>query len=142
MISDDIKLYKVKSAKIAGASFKDAVKIVRQSYKIIAKQTKRTAYVRSAYFNKDKIFLNAYWAHLSDTPRHAQKRRLQYFNCAIELLRHTMFDPETKPNPNGRNEIVHRFAGITTDGEKFYVQVKQEIRSGKKYFMSVFPEQK
>jgi hypothetical protein len=140
MISSDVQFYKVKSTRIPGSDFKDVVKVVRQTYKTIAKQTKRTPYVRSVYFSKDKIFLNAYWAHLSDTPRYAQKRRLQYFNCAVELLRHTTFDPETKPNPNGRNEIVHRFAGLTVDGEKFYVQVKQEIRSGKKYFMSVFPE--
>jgi len=79
---------------------------------------------------------------MSETKMYTQPRRLKLFNCAIELLRHTTYPPETKPNPNGRNEIVHRFGGITPEGQKFYVQVKQELRSGRKSFMSAFPEQK
>jgi hypothetical protein len=142
MISDDIQHYLVKATPIAGSNYKDLLKTVRTEYKTIAKQTKRLPYVRSAYFKRDKVFLGLYWAHLSETPMYAQKHRLRLFNCAIELLRHTTFSPETKPNPNGRNEMVHRFGGRTSDGRRFYVHIKQEIRSGRKYFMSVFPEQK
>jgi hypothetical protein len=142
MVGADIKFYKVKAGKISGSNYKDLAKAVRLEYKKIAKLTKRVPYVRSTYFNKNKIFLSLYWAHLGETRMYAQSQRLKLFNCAIELLRHTSFPPETKPNPNGRNEIVHRFGGITSDGQKFYVQVKQELRSGKKYFMSAFPEQK
>ena len=69
-----------------------------------------------------------------------RKRRLRYFNCAIELLRHSTFAPETRQNPNGRNEWVHRFAGHTPDDTLFFVQVKQEIDTGRKFFMSVFPD--
>ena len=50
-----------------------------------------------------------------------------------------MNEPDTKPNPNGKHELVHRFAGITADGELFYVQIKEDKRSDNKYFMSVFP---
>jgi hypothetical protein len=142
MLSPDIQHYPVKSKPITGSKYKDLLKKVRTEYKYIAKQTKRTPYVRSEYFKKDKIFLSLYWTHLSETPMYTQKHRLKLFNCGIELLRHTTFPPETKPNPNGRNELVYRFGGKTPDGQKFYVQVKQEIRSGKKYFMSVFPERK
>lgn len=46
--------------------------------------------------------------------------------------------PETKQNPNGKHELVHRFAGTTPDGELFYVQVKENKSSDNKYFMSVF----
>jgi hypothetical protein len=142
MISDDIKFYPVKSKPISGSNYRELLKIVRAEYKYIAKQTKRTAYIRSEYFKKDKIFLSLYWIHLSETPMYAQRHRLKLFKCGIELLRHTTFPPETKPNPNGRNELVYRFGGKTPDGQKFYVHVKQEIRSGKKYFMSAFPERK
>jgi len=36
--------------------------------------------------------------------------------------------------------MLHRFAGLTKEKELFYVQVKKEKKSGKKYFMSCFPE--
>ena len=67
------------------------------------------------------------------------KRRLKYYECAIDLLQNTPHEPETKPNPNGKNELVHRFAGMTKDGDLFYVQIKEDKRSDNKYFMSVFP---
>jgi hypothetical protein len=142
MVSNDIKFYSAKSKPIAGSNYRDLLKVVRAEYKYIAKQTKRTPYVRSEYFKGDKVFLSLYWTHLSATPMYTQRHRLKLFNCGIELLRHTTFPPETKPNPNGRSELVYRFGGKTPDGQVFYVQVKQEIRSGKKYFMSVFPERK
>lgn len=83
--------------------------------------------------------MTLFWAHLNQKPRRDRKRRLRYYECAIELLRHTPNYPETKENPNGKNELVHRFAGITKDGDLFYVQVKEDKRTGSKYFMSVFP---
>lgn len=101
--------------------------------------TKRNPYVRSTYFKKDKVFINLFWQHLNQKPRRDRKRRLKYYECAIDLLRNTPHEPETKPNPNGKNEIVHRFAGLTKDGDLFYVQVKEDKRSDNKYFMSVFP---
>jgi hypothetical protein len=38
--------------------------------------------------------------------------------------------------------MLHRFAGETKEGKKFYVQVKQDKRTGRKDFMSVFPASK
>ena len=140
LTSNDISVYKTRAKKIKGSKYRDVAHSVRLSYKEIANRTKRDAYVRSAYFKKDKIFLKLFWTHLHEHPMYGQKRRLQFFDCAIDLLRHSTNPPETLPNPNGRNELVHRFAGITETGERFYVQVKQELRSGKKYFMSVFPD--
>ncbi|MBI2444397.1 MAG: hypothetical protein HYV42_04130 [Candidatus Magasanikbacteria bacterium] len=66
-------------------------------------------------------------------------RRVRYFPCALELLQHSRFDPESKENVDRRSEILHRFAGITKNGDKFFVQVKEDKRSGQKWLISVFP---
>lgn len=42
-------------------------------------------------------------------------------------------------NPNKKTEALHRFAGLTKDKELFYVQIKEDLRTDRKYFMSVFP---
>jgi len=76
---------------------------------------------------------------LNQKPQRDRKRRLKYYKCAIDLLRNCTIEPDTRPNPNGRHEIVHRFAGKTCGGELFYVQVKQDKRTDNKYFISVFP---
>ena len=38
-----------------------------------------------------------------------------------------------------KTEILHRFKGITPEGEEFFVQIKENKRNGQKYFISVFP---
>ena len=53
------------------------------------------------------------------------------------MLKNSKVKPIEKPNPNGKNELVYRFYGITKDGELYFVQVKQDAK-GNKYFMSVF----
>lgn len=69
-----------------------------------------------------------------------RRRRLKYYAAAIEVLRHSLIEPDIKPNPNGKNgEIVYRFDAQVADGGRFGVQVKQDVRSGNKHFMSVFP---
>jgi len=47
--------------------------------------------------------------------------------------------PISEENPRKKGEIMHRFLGMTKDKELFYVQVKEDNRSGRKYFMSCFP---
>jgi CRISPR/Cas system-associated endoribonuclease Cas2 len=70
-------------------------------------------YVRSLYFNKEKVFL--------------------------DLIQNSKFEPTSKENPNKRSEILHRFAGITSEKDLFFVQIKENKQSGTKWFMSVFP---
>jgi len=143
MITEEQKsYYLVKAPKITGRSYSDVVRKARRDYNSIAKRTNRNPYVRSPHFNKEKVFLNLFWQHVMQKHEGDRKKRLRYFNCAIELLEKSRVAPITKRNPNGRNELVHRFTGKTSTGEIFYVQVKEEIGSGRKYFMSVFPEQK
>ena len=67
---------------------------------------------------------------------------MKFFPCGIELIKKTTVEPITKENPNKIGEILHRFCGKTTDGEVFFVQIKEDKRSGHKWLISVFPEGK
>jgi len=50
------------------------------------------------------------------------------------------FEPVSKENPNNPSEILHRFAGITKENELFFVQIKEDKKTGKKRFMSAYPD--
>lgn len=136
-----MKVYQTKTSAYSGTSYNEIERQARKLHNTIAKRTKRNAYIRSTYFKKEKIFIKLFWDHLNQKPQRDRKRRLKYYGCAIELLLHSPYTPITKQNPNGRHELVHRFAGMTKDGELFYVQVKENKASDNKYFMSVFPPQ-
>ena len=135
----DMKVYQSRYGKLGGTSYGELERKVRKLHNQIVKKTKRNAYVRSAYFKKDKVFLTLFWAHLNQKTRRDRKKRLRYYECAIDLLSSSPHEPEVKLNPNGKNELVYRFAGLTKEGDLFYVQVKEDRRTGNKYFMSVFP---
>src|SRR5687767_15941157 len=134
-----MQAYRTQVAKLAGTSYAEVERKARQLHNRIAARTKRNPYVRSAYFHKDKIFIKPFWEHLNQKRRRDRKRRLKYYSCAIDLLRSTRLEPESKENPNKPGEIWHRFTGVSPEGDIFYVQVKEIKRTGSKYFMSVFP---
>lgn len=133
-----MNVYKTSSDVLTGESYNDLERKARTIHKQIASRTKRTPYVRSKYFNNSKVFVGLFWEHLSQKSQFDRRRRLRYYAAGIDLLRHTTIDPETRQNPNGNGEIVHRFMGETKNGEQFYVQVKENKRTNGKYFMSVF----
>jgi len=139
IVGDDIKYFQSSSGKITGRSYIDIEREARRAYNRIASQTKREPYIRSVYFRKEKIFLKPFWNHLHEKHEGDRKRRLKYFHCALDLIRNSSLPPESKNNPNSRNEIAHRFVGKTKTAEKFAVQIKEDNRTGKKYLMSVFP---
>jgi len=105
----------------------------------IKKQTKRRPYVRSTYFNKQKIFFDFFWKHLFQKNPKERIRRLQYLAPALEIIKNSKNHPLSEENPHKKSEILHRFAGLTKDKELFYVQIKENKRNNKKYFMSCFP---
>ena len=67
---------------------------------------------------------------------------MKYFACAIELIQKSRFDPESKESADRQSEMLHRFAGKSKDGQLFFVQIKEDKRSGEKSFISVFPMDK
>ena len=66
-------------------------------------------------------------------------KRLKYFSAAIEVIKDSRNKPIIKQNPNKKTEILYRFAGLTKEKDLFLVQIKEEKKNGKKYFMSCFP---
>lgn len=126
---------------IAGSDLHEVRQKAFGYYEQVSKKTKRRPYVRSAYFNRDKIFLETFWAHLFQKANWKDRvRRMKYFPAAVDLLRNTRFEPTSKENPNKSGEILHRFAGVTADDHLFYVQVKEDKRKDQKWLMSTFPE--
>ena len=51
-------------------------------------------------------------------------KRAKLLACAIDLLRNSVVPPDTIFSKAKPNEMLHRFAGHTKDGQPFYVQVK------------------
>ncbi len=133
-----MKAYQVRIKKLSATRYADLIKQVRRMYHDIEKQTKRRPYIRSAYFDKEKIFFDFYWRHLDQKSFVERRKRLRYFACGIELIKNSRLEPLTKPNPNRRSETLHRFAGLTKDNELFFVQIKEDTKTKQKYLMSVF----
>ncbi len=131
--------FRAKVKPLSGTSWEEVAPQARTIIRAIEKRTKRQPYVRSIYFNKQKIFLSYFWPHLLQKQFPDRVRRLRYLPCGIELIQRSREEPTTKANPNKRGELLHRFVGVAPDGQNFVVQVKEDKKSGKKYFLSVFP---
>ena len=135
-----MKIYKTKTAKLTGTDFHEVNQKAFGLYQQIKRKTKRRPYIRSAYFNKDKVFLELFWKHLFDKQNWRDRiRRLRYFSCAIELIKNSKFEPISKENPNKPAEMLHRFAGATRDNDLFFIHIKEDKKNGQKWLMSVFP---
>lgn len=135
------EVYKTNCKKFAGTNYKEIYKQAFGIYLRIKKRSKRRPYVRAKYFNKDKVFVSLFWQHLHDKLNLKDKtRRVKYFECALDLIQNTQFNPISKENPNKKSEILHRFMGITKENEVFFVQIKESKNSSHKYLMSAFPK--
>lgn len=135
-----MKAYRTKVRKLPGTDFHEVRKRADRVYHQIRSRSKRRTYVRSAYFVHDKIFIDLFWTHLFDKKSWMDRtRRLRYFEAAMDLIRNSRIDPISEENRNNSGEILHRFAGITPDDEVFYVQIKENKKSGQKFLISIFP---
>jgi len=129
--------YQAKSRKVSGSSYGEVLRNAFAVFDEIKKKTKRRPYVRSAYFKKEKIFLDYFREHLFQKSPKERMARLKYFKAAVELVKNSKNDPAVKDNPNKRGEVLHKFAGLTAEKELFFVQIKEDKR-GRKYMMSCF----
>ena len=134
-----MEVYRSKHGLLNTTSNSEAKRSARKAYRTVQKRTpRRIPYVRSIYFSKDKIFINQFWNHLNQKNRADQTRRLAYYVCALDLIRNTKHAPATVFEAD-KNIILHRFQGITVNGDYFVVQIKQNKKTNRKEFMSVFP---
>ena len=131
--------YQTKTKKLPGANYTEVRKRAIIVFNRIKKRTKRKPYIKSAYFKKQKIFFDFFWTHLHQKNPKERFKRLKYFECAIDLIKNSRNKPFTEVNRNKKNEILHRFVGLTKEKELFYAQIKENRRSKRKYFMSCFP---
>jgi hypothetical protein len=130
--------YQTKSKKIAGSSYGEVMRNAFSVYDEIKKKTKRRPYVRSAYFKKEKIFLDYFREHLFQKLPKERTRRLKYFKAACDLIENSKLGPVEKTELFEKKEILYRFAGLTIEKDLFYVQIKEDKRK-RKYLMSCFP---
>ncbi len=137
-----MQVYKTKIKPFPGTSYSEIKKKAFGLYKKVKRKTRRKSYVKSAFFKRDKIFLDMFWEHLFQKNFWDQMRRMKFFACGLELIEKSTCVPTSKENPNKKTEILHRFAGITPNGEKFCVQIKETKSTGKKFLISIFPLEK
>lgn len=135
-----MQYYRTKVKPLAGTDYREVHDRSYNIYRVLKAKTKRRPYVRSAYFQKSKIFLDYFWEHLHQKNWRDRLQRLKFYPAAIDLIKNSKYEPESKENPNRPTEIMHRFAGITSDKRKFFVQIKEDKRTDKKVFLSVFPD--
>ena len=121
-----MKVYQTKVSPLPGSEYREVHSKALAIYRQIKKKTKRRPYVRSAYFRKDKIFLDYFWQHIWQKNWRDRVRRLKYYPCALDLLKNSRMEPISKQNPNKSGEILHRFAGVTRNKELFFIQVKED----------------
>lgn len=138
---ETIKAFQTKAKKLPGTDTSEVYKKAFRLYAAIqTKNPRRRTHIRSAYFNKDKIFLALFWQHLKEKHHKDRTRRLKYFPCALELIRHSKFHPTSIESSEKKSVMLHRFMGITPDNEIFYVQIKENKRNGQKHLISIFPQ--
>ncbi|OGH73098.1 MAG: hypothetical protein A2921_04785 [Candidatus Magasanikbacteria bacterium RIFCSPLOWO2_01_FULL_43_20b] len=138
-----MNVYKTRVKPFAGTSYHEIKKKAFGLFNEIKKKTKRKPYIRSAYFDKQKVFFELFWEHLFKKNFWNQMRRMKFFACGVELIEKSRFEPVSKNNPNKPNEVLHRFAGISADGQKFFVQIKGDRKKkSTKWLISIFPEEK
>ena len=135
-----MQYYQAKIGKITGSNFKEMHKKAESIFHKIKNKSKRKPYIRSAYFNKDKVFLDYFWEHLFAKQNLRDKqRRIALYAAAIELIEKDTISPESTKNPNKKSETLYRFYGRTKENSTFIVQIKKDERADKKYFISVYP---
>ncbi|MGC1176706.1 MAG: hypothetical protein WA843_01430 [Candidatus Saccharimonadales bacterium] len=134
-----MKSYRSKVSLLPGTSYDEVVAVARREHKKIEKLTKRQPYVRSTYFSKDKIFISPlFWTHIMQKSLKERTKRLKFYTAAIDLMRNSHCEPETVFKKDDLSSILHRFYGVTKEGIEYCVQVKQNKRTGRKDFMSVY----
>ena len=130
--------YNTKYPQLSGSSYNEVLKRARQEYNVIAHSTKRQPYVKSKFFSGEKVFLAVFWTHLMDKNQKDRTKRLRFYKAALDLLRNSQINPDTIASTEDQRILRYRFYVITKDGSYFCVQVKEDIRTKRNDFTSIF----
>ena len=139
MSNETARYYQSKYEKLRGSSDKEVFYEARQIFRKYDSK-RRLPYVRSKYFDGQKVFLNMFYIHLGQKSQKEQRKRIAFVLCAIDLLQNSRVAPAIEPNENNKS-LYYRFYGKTKSGENFSVQVMKDKKSNR-YFMSCFPSRK
>ncbi|MBN2096059.1 hypothetical protein JW752_01530 [Candidatus Peregrinibacteria bacterium] len=111
-------------------------KIARRIFNELHSNKRKRPFVKSAYFG-EKIFLDNFWPHLNQKNPTDRKRRLKFFECAIEFIENSKGKPIYEQKDELKKEALYRFVGRVGD-RYFVIQVKADLKRGQKFLMSVF----
>ncbi len=131
-------LYITKIKRISGTSYSEVYPQAISLYKTIKFRSKRRPYLRSAYFKKEKVFLDYFWDHLREKHHNDRTRRLQQYACGLDLIEYSRIEPIQQRNPKKFSETLYRFIGRNGNNDMFAVQIR-ENKNGEKGLMSIFP---
>lgn len=135
-----MNIFQTKARRIKGKEFKEVYRVAFGLFLVIKRRSKRKSYIRSAYFKKEKIFLHFFWEHMFQKENWRDRiRRLRFFAAALEVMSNSTLEPLSRQDPNDKSVTLHRFCGATVEGDVFFVQIKEEKKSSKKYLISIFP---
>lgn len=134
-----MEIYRTKTKPFPGTNYSEVYPRAWSIYKQISAKTKRRPYIRSAYFNKEKVFLDLFWEHMRQKNLRDRARRLKYYSCALDLIVNSHLCPTSKQNPNRLSETFHRFSGKSGNGDIFFVQIKETGKRSSKHLISIFP---
>lgn len=130
--------YKNKESETSGSNSGEVYKNAFRIFHEIEKKTRRKPYVRSAYFNKEKVLFDYFWSHLKQKSPKKRYKRLKFFRPTIDLIKNSRNNPSIKENPKNKREVFYRFAG-QTKSKLYIVQIKENKISKNKHLMSCFP---
>ena len=133
-----MNVYNTKYPQLSRSSYNEVLKRARQEYNVIAHSTKRQPYIKSKYFSGEKVFLAVFWMHLMDKNQKDRTKRLRFYKAALDLLRNSQINPDTITSAEDQRMLLYRFYGITKDCSYFCVQVKEDTRTKRNDFTSVF----
>ena len=89
-----MNVYTSKYSRLPGSSYNESLNHARREYNVIAHSTKRQPYVKSKYFNGNKVFLKVFWNHVMQKRLKERTRRLRFYRAALDVLRHSKITPE------------------------------------------------
>lgn len=136
----NMSYFQSKYHQLPGTSYQEVINAAYYHHqKLQRRNPRRRVYVRSKYFKRDKVFLTLFWPHLLQKRKGEQIRRAKLYLCALDLLRNYQDLDGAVIDRSHPESVLLRFKGRTKDGVLFIVQVKYQIRSDRRDFISVYP---